>query len=179
VPTYLLERKLQLAQEHEARMAAKAAAAIPAGMFTMQPPGGVHCACAAPLAGSSLHPARLPDCGGVAGLEAAPKALTFYATESALILIPQTCCMSLHAPSFAGLRQMPEAERLETLALLQQNRQEVEAKLSALPITVETHSMVRHTFSGQRSVRYVLGSVFWSGTSSGNGWAQVLGAGVS
>lgn len=31
VPTYLLERKLQLAQEHEARMAAKAAAAIPAG----------------------------------------------------------------------------------------------------------------------------------------------------
>lgn len=38
---------------------------------------------------------------------------------------------------------MPESERLETLALLQQNRQEVEAKLSALPITVETHSMVR------------------------------------
>jgi hypothetical protein len=31
VPTYLLQRKLQLAQEHEARMAAKAAAAIPAG----------------------------------------------------------------------------------------------------------------------------------------------------
>lgn len=34
VPTYLLERKLQLAQEHEARMAAKAAAAIPAGVHT-------------------------------------------------------------------------------------------------------------------------------------------------
>lgn len=38
---------------------------------------------------------------------------------------------------------MPESERLETLALLQQNRQEVEAKLSALPIIIETHSMVR------------------------------------
>lgn len=42
-----------------------------------------------------------------------------------------------------GLRQMPETERQETLALLQQNRQEVEAKLSALPIIIETHSMVR------------------------------------
>lgn len=41
-----------------------------------------------------------------------------------------------------GLRQMPEAERLETLQLLQQNRQEVEAKLSALPIVVETPSLV-------------------------------------
>jgi hypothetical protein len=38
---------------------------------------------------------------------------------------------------------LPEAERQETLALLQQNRQEVEAKLSALPIIIETHSMVR------------------------------------
>jgi hypothetical protein len=38
---------------------------------------------------------------------------------------------------------MPESERQETLALLQQNRQEVEAKLSALPIIIETHSMVR------------------------------------
>lgn len=37
---------------------------------------------------------------------------------------------------------MPECERLETLGLLQQNRQEVEAKLSALPIIIETHSMV-------------------------------------
>jgi hypothetical protein len=37
---------------------------------------------------------------------------------------------------------MPEAERLETLALLQQNRQEVEAKLQALPLRIETHSMV-------------------------------------
>lgn len=73
VPTYLLERKLQLAQEHEALMAAKAAAAIP-----------------------------------------------------------------------PGLRVMPECERLETLGLLQQNRQEVEAKLSALSITNETHRMKRH-----------------------------------
>jgi hypothetical protein len=31
VPAYLLERKMQLAQEHEALMAAKAAAAIPPG----------------------------------------------------------------------------------------------------------------------------------------------------
>lgn len=31
VPTYLLERKLQMAQEYEARLAAKAAAAIPPG----------------------------------------------------------------------------------------------------------------------------------------------------
>jgi hypothetical protein len=38
---------------------------------------------------------------------------------------------------------MPESERLETLALLAQNRSEAEAKLAALPITVETHSMVR------------------------------------
>jgi len=37
---------------------------------------------------------------------------------------------------------MPECERLETLGLLQQNRQEVEAKLSALSITNETHRMV-------------------------------------
>jgi hypothetical protein len=37
---------------------------------------------------------------------------------------------------------MPEAERLETLALLQQNRTEVEAQLAGLPLRIETHSMV-------------------------------------
>lgn len=39
MPTYLLERKLQLAQEHEARMAAKAAAALPAGTPNRRLPG--------------------------------------------------------------------------------------------------------------------------------------------
>ncbi|KAI8470060.1 MAG: calmodulin-binding-domain-containing protein [Monoraphidium minutum] len=38
----------------------------------------------------------------------------------------------------AGMRLMPEGERLETLALLERNRSEVEGALSALPIIVET-----------------------------------------
>jgi hypothetical protein len=54
---------------------------------------------------------------------------------------------------------MPESERLGTLALLQQNRQEVEAKLSALPITIETHSMVSGTANTARL-----------GASEGSSW---------
>lgn len=42
-----------------------------------------------------------------------------------------------------GLRQMPEAERLSTLRLLDANRAEVEAKIATLPIIIETPSMVR------------------------------------
>lgn len=38
---------------------------------------------------------------------------------------------------------MPESERLETLALLERNRAEVEVALSAMPIIIETHTLVR------------------------------------
>lgn len=53
------------------------------------------------------------------------------------------CAFLLRCYLPPGLRQMPESERLETLALLLQNRQEVESKLSALSITNETQRMVR------------------------------------
>lgn len=40
------------------------------------------------------------------------------------------------------MRMLPEEERLETLAILEQNRSEVERHLQALPITIETPSQV-------------------------------------
>jgi len=42
----------------------------------------------------------------------------------------------------AGLRQLREEERLHTLEVLEANRAEVEARLAALPIIIETPSQV-------------------------------------
>lgn len=58
--------------------------------------------------------------------------------SSALLNFHQLLCSVLAA----GLRQMPEAERLSTLRLLDSNRAEVEAKIATLPIIIETPSMV-------------------------------------
>lgn len=153
VPTYLLERKLQLAAEHEARMAAKAAAAIPPGTRTA--PGrwqqqgdqqearvgkGMLAAqqqCQAPRLRMpcTIHSLGLADVRWLP-FRVCPPAQSPTLLSPLVFPAPRPVLLS-------GLRRMPEAERLETLALLQQNWQEVEAKLSALPITVETHSMVR------------------------------------
>eukprot|EP00877_Chromochloris_zofingiensis_P007501 jgi/Chrzof1/3003/Cz12g07200.t1 len=81
VPEYLLERKMQLAEEYDAVQAAKQAALIPAGM-----------------------------------------------------------------------RMLPEEERLETLAILEQNRSEVERHLQALPITIETPSQIRRKDELERRI---------------------------
>mmetsp|Transcript_26801 Transcript_26801/g.63575 ORF Transcript_26801/g.63575 Transcript_26801/m.63575 type:complete len:90 (+) Transcript_26801:885-1154(+) len=43
-----------------------------------------------------------------------------------------------------GMRMMPEDERMETLAILAQNKAAVEAQLAQLPFTVETPSQIRH-----------------------------------
>eukprot|EP00775_Hariotina_reticulata_P007060 gene7060-7274_t len=84
VPAYLLERKLQLAQEQDALMAAKQAAQIP-----------------------------------------------------------------------AGLRQLPEEERLHTLEVLRVNRAEVEARLASLPIIIETPSQVRRKDELERRLQEI------------------------
>lgn len=55
VPTYLLERKLQLAQEHEALMAAKAAAAIPPGACTHARHMITLCSCRAQACLSAMY----------------------------------------------------------------------------------------------------------------------------
>uniref|UniRef100_A0A383VWF5 Enkurin domain-containing protein n=1 Tax=Tetradesmus obliquus TaxID=3088 RepID=A0A383VWF5_TETOB len=55
----------------------------------------------------------------------------------------------------AGLRQMPEAERLATLQLLDANKAEVEARLSALPIIIETPSAIRHKDELERRLREI------------------------
>ena len=43
-----------------------------------------------------------------------------------------------------GMRLMPEAERLETLAILDANRREVEQEIQALPFVIETPSAIKH-----------------------------------
>jgi hypothetical protein len=59
--------------------------------------------------------------------------------------ITPTCYFAMSPNDPAGLRQMPEAERLATLQLLDSNKAEVEARLAALPIIIETPSAVSHT----------------------------------
>jgi len=41
------------------------------------------------------------------------------------------------------MRQLSEEERLSTLAVLQKNRADLEAAMSALPLRIETPSQVR------------------------------------
>ncbi|KAF6265685.1 calmodulin-binding-domain-containing protein [Scenedesmus sp. NREL 46B-D3] len=84
VPAYLLQRKMELAQQEEAMRAAKHAAQIP-----------------------------------------------------------------------PGLRQMPEAERLATLQLLDANKAEAEARLAALPIIIETPSAIRHKDELERRLQEI------------------------
>jgi Calmodulin-binding len=43
-----------------------------------------------------------------------------------------------------GMRIMPEEERLETLAILETNRLEVEQEIQKLPFVIETPSAVKH-----------------------------------
>ena len=43
-----------------------------------------------------------------------------------------------------GMRIMPEAERLETLTILEQNRADVEKEIQQLPFVIETPSAVKH-----------------------------------
>ena len=52
------------------------------------------------------------------------------------MILPSVLCLS-------GMRLLPEEERLETLAILDQNRREVERQMSVLPIVIETPSQVR------------------------------------
>lgn len=72
VPQYLVDRKIEMAAEYEARMAAKHASLVPPGM-----------------------------------------------------------------------RMLPEEERLDTLAILERNRQEVERQLQNLPLLIETPGQIR------------------------------------
>jgi hypothetical protein len=58
---------------------------------------------------------------------------------------------------------MPEAERLATLQLLDANKAEVEARLAALPIIIETPSAVRHPASACCSAEYQCARHFASG----------------
>ncbi len=43
----------------------------------------------------------------------------------------------------SGMRILPEEERLETLAILEQNRIEIDRQIQGLPIIIETPSMIR------------------------------------
>lgn len=43
-----------------------------------------------------------------------------------------------------GMRVMPEAERLETLSILDANRREVEQEIQALPFVIETPSAIKN-----------------------------------
>ncbi|KAF8061333.1 ENKD1 [Scenedesmus sp. PABB004] len=54
-----------------------------------------------------------------------------------------------------GLRRMPDDERREALRLLEANRGEVEARLAALPIIIETPSQVRHKDDLERRLREI------------------------
>lgn len=84
VPQYLMERKMELAADYEARMKSKEEAAIPAGM-----------------------------------------------------------------------RMLPEEERLETLGLLEANRLEVEKQLQQLPILIETPGQVRRKDELERRLQEI------------------------
>jgi len=54
-----------------------------------------------------------------------------------------------------GMRMLPEEERLETLAILQKNRQEVERALQVMPIIIETPSQKRRKDDLERRLREI------------------------
>lgn len=154
VPGYLLQRKVEMAQQEAAMQAAKQAAQIPAGARLRATNNSA--AAATALTAFTPAPARclrfvsmslhrtLVGCV----CTSAPSALA--CTQLLPGHIPASCTnltytsFTAHISASAGLRQMPEAERLATLQLLDANKAEVEARLSALPIIIETPSAVRH-----------------------------------
>lgn len=54
-----------------------------------------------------------------------------------------------------GMRVLPEEERLETLAILERNRKEVERALQAMPIVIETPSQVRRRDELEKRLREI------------------------
>lgn len=54
-----------------------------------------------------------------------------------------------------GMRIMPEEERLEMLGILDESRQDVEAKLQALPFLIETPSQKAHKTSLERRLQEI------------------------
>ncbi|KAL3158708.1 hypothetical protein ABBQ32_011446 [Trebouxia sp. C0010 RCD-2024] len=54
-----------------------------------------------------------------------------------------------------GMRIMPEEERLEMLGILNESRQDVEAKLQALPFLIETPSQKAHKTSLERRLQEI------------------------
>lgn len=54
-----------------------------------------------------------------------------------------------------GMRMLPEEERLETLAILENNRREVESAIQRLPIIIETPSAVRRKEELERRLREI------------------------
>ncbi|KAA6419645.1 MAG: hypothetical protein FRX49_10369 [Trebouxia sp. A1-2] len=54
-----------------------------------------------------------------------------------------------------GMRIMPEEERLEMLGILDESRQDIEAKLQALPFLIETPSQKAHKTSLERRLQEI------------------------
>jgi hypothetical protein len=54
-----------------------------------------------------------------------------------------------------GMRLLPEDERLDTLAVLQKNRQDVERALQALPLRIETPGQIRRRDELERRLREI------------------------
>jgi hypothetical protein len=85
------------------------------------------------------------------------------------------------------MRLLPEGERRDTLALLEQNRAEVERQLAALPIIIETPSQVCVCGAGggggwwgggRRQGRKLGVGVYWVGTGGQAAGGRRPGGGV-
>lgn len=58
-------------------------------------------------------------------------------------------------PPAAGMRLMPEDERLETLEVLKKNREEVDRAIQQLPLRIETPSAIRRKEDLERRLREI------------------------
>jgi Calmodulin-binding len=55
----------------------------------------------------------------------------------------------------AGMRLLSDEERIETLEILESNRQEVEHSLQRMPVVVETLSQVKHKTQLERKLNEI------------------------
>ncbi|GFH13672.1 enkurin domain-containing protein [Haematococcus lacustris] len=93
-------------------------------------------------------------------LELAEQVADAQRAKEAALIPPGACDLAKHPDMrLAGMRLLPEEERLETLSILERNRVDVERALQSMPIVIETPSQIRRKDEMERRLREIADAV--------------------